>query len=78
VKARAFFLGTSEAPDEGSYEVPLVLLRNAYNDLPRAACPFKRKVLGNLPWPQILKDPKSLYQSPSGASGSDSRQSFSW
>jgi len=35
------------------------------------------KGLGNLPSPQILKEPKSLYHGPSGASGSDSRQSFS-
>ena len=33
--------------------------------------------LGYFPSPQILKEPKSLHQSPSGASGSDSRQSLS-
>src|SRR3990167_9068139 len=33
-----------------------------YSDFPLAACPFNRKVLGNSPSPQILNDPKSLYQ----------------
>ena len=51
--------------------------RFAYSDFPLAACPFKRNVLGNSPSPQILNDPKSLYHRPSGASGSDSRHSFS-
>jgi len=48
-----------------------------YSGFPLAACPFKRNVLGNSPSPQILNDPKSLYHGPSGASGSDSRHSFS-
>src|SRR5260370_18622735 len=36
--------------------------RFVYSDFPLAACPFKRNVLGNSPSPQILNDPKSLYQ----------------
>ncbi len=32
-----------------------------------ASDPSIRKVFGNLPWPQILKLPKSFYQVPSGA-----------
>src|SRR5438445_59124 len=44
---------------------------------PLSTCPLSRNVLGNLPSPQSLTDPKSLYQSPSGASGPDSRHSFS-
>jgi len=43
---------------------------------PLAGWPRSRKVFGYLPSPQILNDPKSLYQSPSGASGWVSRQSF--
>ena len=39
---------------------------------PFAACPRMRNVLGYGPWPQILKELKSLYQSPSGTSGPDS------
>jgi hypothetical protein len=35
-----------------------------YSDFPLAACPFKRNVFGSSPSPQILKDPKSLYQGP--------------
>ena len=49
-----------------------------YNLLPLAGWPRRRIVLGYFPSPQILKDPKSLYQAPSGASGSDSRHSFNW
>jgi hypothetical protein len=45
---------------------------------PYATCPRSRKVFGYFPSPQILNDPKSLYQAPSGASGSDSRHIFSW
>jgi len=45
---------------------------------PFAACPASRKVFGYFPSPQTLKEPKFLYQSPSGASGSDSRHSFNW
>src|SRR5216684_8517321 len=45
--------------------------------LPLATCPRSKKVFGYLPSPQILIDPKSLYQAPSGASGSDSRHNFS-
>src|SRR5438093_13188706 len=52
--------------------------RFVYSDFPLAACPFKRNVLGSSPSPQILNDPKSLYQGPSGASGSVSRHSFSF
>src|SRR2546427_11756937 len=51
--------------------------RFIYSAFPLAACPVKRNVLGNSPSPQILNDPKSLYQGPSGASGSDSRHSLS-
>jgi len=43
-----------------------------YNFLPLAAWPFSRNVFGNRPSPQILNDPKSLYQSPSATSGFDS------
>lgn len=32
--------------------------------------PFLRTVFGDLPVPQMVNDPKSLYQSPSGAQGS--------
>jgi hypothetical protein len=41
-----------------------------YSLLPRAGWPDMRKVLGNRPVPQSLNVPKSLYQSPSGTSGS--------
>ncbi len=41
-----------------------------HSRLPLADCPAVRKVLGNLPVRQSLKVPKSLYQSPSGTSGS--------
>src|SRR5690348_2179068 len=51
--------------------------RIAQSFLPLADCPRRRKVFGYFPSPQTLKDPKSLYQGPSGASGSDSRHSFS-
>src|SRR5262249_18378348 len=50
---------------------------DGYSFRPRAGCPRSRKVFGYSPSPQILKEPKSLYQAPSGASGSDSRQSLS-
>lgn len=43
-----------------------------------AGCPRSRKVLGYFPSPQILNEPKSFTQGPSGASGSDSRQTLSW
>src|SRR5216684_6783042 len=36
---------------------------------PLAAWPRSKNVLGYEPWPQILNEPKSLYQSPSGTSG---------
>src|SRR5664279_3829599 len=36
-----------------------------HSRLPLADCPAIRKVLGNLPVPQNLKVPKSLYQAPS-------------
>ena len=49
-----------------------------HNFFPLATCPRRRKVFGYFPWPQILNDPKSLDQGPSGASGSDSRHSFNW
>jgi hypothetical protein len=49
----------------------------AHSFRPFAAWPGSRKVFGYRPSPQILKDPKSLNQRPSGASGSDSLQSFS-
>jgi len=41
---------------------------------PLAAWPLERKVLGYGPRPQILKEPKFLYQSPSGTSGCESIQ----
>ena len=41
-----------------------------YSRFPRATCPPNRKVLGSLPEPHSLNVPKSLYQSPSGTSGS--------
>jgi hypothetical protein len=47
-----------------------------YRGWPFAACPLSRNVFGNLPWPQILKEPKSLYHGPSGAPGSDRRHSI--
>src|SRR5262249_33664791 len=43
---------------------------------PFAACSLRRNFFGSFPSPQILNEPKSLYQGPSGASGSDSRHSF--
>lgn len=51
---------------------------NNYSFLPLAGWPRRRNVLGYFPLPLILKEPKSLYQGPSGASGSDSRHSFNW
>ena len=39
---------------------------------------LKRNVSGWRPSPQTLNDPKSLYQRPWGASGSESRQRLSW
>jgi len=39
-----------------------------YRAFPFAACPLKRNVFGSSPSPQILNDPKSLYQGPAGAS----------
>lgn len=50
--------------------------------LPQSSCPLaawlaSKNVLGNLPSRQILNEPKSLYQAPSGASGFDSLHSFS-
>jgi hypothetical protein len=53
-----------------------IQIRRAYSFVPLAGWPSRRNVLGYLPAPQILNDPKSLYQGPSGASGSVSRQSF--
>src|SRR5580765_7307558 len=47
-----------------------------YSFFPLATSPRKRKGLGYFPSPQILNDPKSLYPSPSGTSGSDSRHIF--
>src|SRR6266550_2409196 len=44
---------------------------------PLAAWPRSRNVLGYEPWPQILNEAKSLYQSPSGTSGFDSIQTRS-
>lgn len=46
-----------------------------YSRLPLAGWPDIRKVLGNRPVPQSLNVPKSLYQSPSGTSGSCDFQS---
>src|ERR1039457_1343668 len=37
--------------------------------VPNGAMPFVSTVFGNSPEPQIVNDPKSLYQSPSGAHG---------
>src|ERR1019366_3792552 len=37
--------------------------------VPNGALPFVSTVFGNSPEPQIVNDPKSLYQSPSGAHG---------
>jgi hypothetical protein len=51
--------------------------RQSYSRFPLAGWPASRKAFGNLPSPHILNEPKSLYHAPSGASGSDSRQSFS-
>jgi hypothetical protein len=45
-----------------------------YRDTPLAAWPRRRNVLGYEPCPQILNEPKSLYQSPFGTSGFDSIQ----
>src|SRR6202011_6292091 len=45
---------------------------------PLAAWPASKKVFGYFPTPQILNEPKSLYQSPSGASGFDSLHALSW
>jgi len=39
--------------------------------IPKGFMPLIRTVFGYLPRPHSLKDPKSLYQSPSGANGSD-------
>ena len=44
--------------------------RASYSRFPLADWPDIRKVLGNRPVPQSLNVPKSLYQSPSGTSGS--------
>ena len=44
---------------------------------PLAAWTRSRNVLEYEPWPQILNEPKSLYQSPSGTSGVDSIQTRS-
>lgn len=49
---------------------------SAYSFLPFAGWPRRRNVFGYFPSPQILNVPKSLYQAPSGASGSDSRHNF--
>src|SRR5436309_2966939 len=38
--------------------------------------PFRRTVFGYSPLPQRWKEPKSLYQSPSGATGSDAAHSW--
>jgi hypothetical protein len=43
--------------------------RTAYNLVPRAGCPGRRKVFGYAASPHSLNDPKSLYQSPTGTSG---------
>ena len=45
---------------------------------PLAAWPASKKVFGYCPSPQILNEPKSLYQRPSGASGFDSLHALSW
>ena len=45
---------------------------------PSAAWPRNRNVFGCSPSPHSLKDPKSLYQGPSGASGPDSRHALSF
>ena len=37
--------------------------------LPNGAMPLVSTVFGNSPVPQIMNEPKSLYQSPSGAHG---------
>ncbi len=39
------------------------------SDVRTASCPFSRTVFGNLPFPHRKNEPKSLYQSPSGAEG---------
>ena len=41
---------------------------------PNGFMPFFKTVFGYSPVPQIMKDPKSLYQSPSGAQGSVTTQ----
>ncbi len=51
-------------------------LDDGYSFWPRAGWPRTRNVFGSSPSPQILKEPKSLYHAPLGASGSESRQSF--
>ena len=55
----------------------LIRLDHDYSLRPRAGWPRSRKVFGDSPSPQTLKEPKSLYHAPSGASGSDFRQSLS-
>src|ERR1044071_1792931 len=52
--------------------------RTRHSFSPLAGCPRSRKVFGYLPSPQILNEPKSFTQGPSGATGSDSRQTLSW
>ena len=44
---------------------------------PNGFIPFSRTVFGNLPVPQRMKEPKSLYQSPSGATGPVRTQDWS-
>lgn len=51
--------------------------KSATEPSPSPALPSRGMSLGSSPSPQILNDPKSLYQGPTGASGSDSRHSLS-
>ena len=59
----------------GAYSVPVFLTlrdfagRSQSTTSPNGFIPFSKTVFGNLPVPHKMKEPKSLYQSPSGATG---------
>ena len=63
----------------GFWEVLIATIRESspQSNSPLAAWPRSRNALEYEPWPQILNEPKSLYQLLSGTSGFDSIQTRS-
>ena len=61
---------TSKLRTNPAGRIVALLFQSDYSiRVPKGVMPFASTVFGNSPEPQIMNDPKSLYQSPSGAHG---------